>query len=273
MRVAQSAERRLPLLVVGLLAAGIIGIAGFSYREMRREALQSAQARLSDLSRMIADQQFSANARARIALTRQAAGDPAVAAFLQSPTTRTAAAASRALERAIPSVSPLLSVEVWDTGGRTLLPPAGSGSRLNSSQTRALMGLASVAAPATAGPLMVVADTPQYPIVGAVVAGDRVRGYVVQRVRVSGSSRQQVRQLLGSGGSLYVGNAAGDVWSDLTSTAPAPPVRVGLDTTVIEYERPGAGGQLAIARKVAGTPWVVLLEFPRAVGLQRSQAF
>ena len=273
MRVAQSAERRLPLLVVGLLAAGIIGIAGFSYREMRREALQSAQARLSDLSRMIADQQFSANARARIALTRQAAGDPAVAAFLQSPTTRTAAAASRALERAIPSVSPLLSVEVWDTGGRTLLPPAGSGSRLNSSQTRALMGLASVAAPATAGPLMVVADTPQYPIVGAVVAGDRVRGYVVQRVRVSGSSRQQVRQLLGSGGSLYVGNAAGDVWSDLTSTAPAPPVRVGLDTTVIEYERPGAGGQLAIARKVAGTPWVVLLEFPRAVVLQRSQAF
>src|SRR2546430_11641611 len=147
MRVAQSAERRLPLLVVGLLAAGIIGIAGFSYREMRREALQSAQARLSDLSRMIADQQFSANARARIALTRQAAGDPAVAAFLQSPTTRTAAAASRALERAIPSVSPLLSVEVWDTGGRTLLPPAGCGSRPHSSYTPTPAGAGGGAGP------------------------------------------------------------------------------------------------------------------------------
>src|SRR2546427_5671364 len=135
------------------------------------------------------------------------------------------------------------------------------------------MGLVSVAAPAAAGLLMVVADTPQYTIVGAVVAGERVRGYVVQRVRVSGSSREQVSQLLGSGGSLYVGNAAGDVWTDLTSTTPAPPVRVGSDTIVIEYERPGAGTQLAVARKIVGTPWLVLLEFPRAVVLQRSQAF
>ena len=273
LRRARSLERRLPLLVVGLLAAGIVGIVGFSYSEMRREALQSARARLSDLARMIADQQLAQNARTRVSLTRQAAEDPMVAVYLQSPGTRTAAAATRALQRAIPPFSPLLSVEVWDAGGRRLLPPADAGSRLDSSQTRALMGLVSVAAPAAAGPLMVVADTPQYTVVGAVVAGDRVRGYVVQRVRVSGSSRQQVRQLLGSGGSLYVGNAAGDVWTDLTSTTPAPPVRVGSDTIVIEYERPGAGTQLAVARKIVGTPWLVLLEFPRAVVLQRSQAF
>src|SRR5256885_8922479 len=163
MRVAQSAERRLPLLVVGLLAAGIIGIAGFSYREMRREALQSAQARLSDLSRMIADQQFSANARARIALTRQAAGDPAVAAFLQSPTTRTAAAASRALERAIPSVSPLLAVEVWDTGGRTLLPPAGSRSPPHFAPTPTPLGVAAGAAPASARAPPALARRPHLP--------------------------------------------------------------------------------------------------------------
>src|SRR6267378_5743146 len=236
LRRARSLERRLPLLVVGLLAAGIVGIVGFSYSEMRREALQSARTRLSDLARMIADQQFAPNARARVGLTRQAAEDPAVAGYLQSPGTRTAAAASRALQRAIPPVSPLLSVEVWDADGRPLLPPAGSGSRLNSAQTRALVGMVSVAAAAAAGPLMVVADTPQYTIVGAVVAGDRVRGYVVQRVRVSGSPRQQVSELLGSGGSLYVGNAAGDVWTDMTSKTPPPPVRVGSDTAVIEYE-------------------------------------
>ncbi|OLC95533.1 MAG: hypothetical protein AUJ00_06275 [Gemmatimonadetes bacterium 13_1_40CM_3_70_6] len=87
--------------MVGLLAAGIVGIVGFSYSEMHREALQSARARLSDLARMIADQQLAQNARTRVSLTRQAAEDPMVAVYLQSPGTRTAAAATPALQRAI----------------------------------------------------------------------------------------------------------------------------------------------------------------------------
>src|SRR5437773_1589638 len=81
------------------------------------------------------------------------------------------AAATRATAPAVPSLSRLRSVEVWVTRGRTLLAPAGSGSRLDSSQARAVRALASVPARPTAGPLRVVPDTPQYPIVGAVVAG------------------------------------------------------------------------------------------------------
>jgi light-regulated signal transduction histidine kinase (bacteriophytochrome) len=41
---------------------------------------------------------------------------------------------------------------------------------------------------------------------------------------------------------------------------------------VVQYRRPGGDGQLAAATAVGGTPWILLLEFPRSVVFDRARA-
>src|SRR5205807_2271505 len=88
----------------------------------------------------------------------------------------------------------------------------------------------------------------------------RRAGYVVnwRRVQASRDATRRLTELIGSDAALLVGNATGDVWTDLSARVRGPPVDVRDRPGVIEYTRPGRGTSLARAQVITGTPWVLV---------------
>src|SRR5260370_23200134 len=73
--------------------------------------------------------------------------------------------------------------------------------------------------------------------------------------------------------SLVMGNARGDVWTDLVVAVAGPPVSVVNRGAMIEYSRPQRGALLTRAAPVSGTPWVSVVEEPRANVLAPARVF
>src|SRR6266550_4583827 len=125
------------------------------------------------------------------------------------------------------------------------------------------------------GQFRAVGDAIVYPVGAPVLTGATERGYLVQWrvITLSRQAREQVSRLIGSDGHLFVGNAANDVWTDLSRLVEAPPLDVVHADSVLRYERPGTGVVLAAARVAPRTPWLVLVEFPRAVAIAPARLF
>ncbi|HEY6852795.1 MAG TPA: HAMP domain-containing sensor histidine kinase, partial [Gemmatimonadales bacterium] len=64
----------------------------------------------------------------------------------------------------------------------------------------------------------------------------------------------------------------GDVWSDLTRPVSGPPVDVTHATGLLRYDRPGVGPTYAVVRHIDGSPWLVLVEYPRQAVLAPARA-
>jgi signal transduction histidine kinase len=79
--------------------------------------------------------------------------------------------------------------------------------------------------------------------------------------------------VLGSGASLYLGDQRTQIWSDLGTLVGAPPVAVADVTgTPGQYQR-GDSLKLAVASQIAGTSWIILLEFAQAAVLGPVRSF
>jgi signal transduction histidine kinase/ActR/RegA family two-component response regulator len=85
-------------------------------------------------------------------------------------------------------------------------------------------------------------------------------------------TQKQFMALIGSKATMYFGNNQGDLWSDLVSVAPKPPVDVRSATEVSHYVR-GESSVMALARPISGTPWFVLLEFSDDVFTAQANKF
>ena len=144
---------------------------------------------------------------------------------------------------------------------------------IDSANVEMVRNLVTAERPAAVGPLYMHGDTIRYAIVTRVQNGPEFLGYIVQRQPVAGSAsgRDQLMQLIGSHAGIYIGSRDGRLWSDFVTTAEPPPVTVTADTTLLTYDRPGLGTQIATARTMGSLPWVLLVEFPRAEILARAQ--
>jgi signal transduction histidine kinase len=166
----------------------------------------------------------------------------------------------------------VVAVELWGVDRRRLLAVGDTGQWSTPAAAEFVDELAAADSGA-AGRFHVVRDTIVYPVGAPIRAGGKTRGYVVQWRRIASSpqSREQVSRLIGSEGHLLVGNAANDVWTDLSRPVAAPPVDVARATGILRYERPGVGVVLAAVRPAPRTPWLILVEFPRDAALRSAQ--
>ncbi len=101
------------------------------------------------------------------------------------------------------------------------------------------------------------------------------RGYLIQWRRIASSPKEQgqIAQLIGTSASLLIGNPSNGVWNDLAFKTEGPPVTLSGSTEQLSYERPGRGAMTAVARPVRGTPWYVIVEFPRDAVLAPARQF
>ena len=256
---ARSIRYRLLLLIAATVLAVVAVHDIAAYIELRRAALTLATERLDGVSGRLRDMFQTQGRQVRQQLRAVAQSGP-VRSFLERPTRPDTLAAL--LRRGANTT--IAATELWDSNGQRLLTTAPPPSD-DTTYRRALIASLGGADSAAIGPMHVVRDSIVHGVIARVTDATRTLGYLVEWRRVANSpeSREQLRGLIGADASVYVGNAAGDVWTDFAGVVPRPPVPVtseGLTT----YEHPGSGRQIAAARPIAGTPWAIIVEFAEA---------
>ena len=273
-----SIKAKLPLLIGGLLVVVTVIYGGAAYQAVRRSSAGAAIARLGTVTDQLA-QLLTTSRDQLVAGARAVADSPAVRAYAIRPAADRRGAAEMALRPTGPQSQQVAAVELWGADRHRLLVVGTPEPWADAAGAAALVAHLSPTDSGTVGPFRPVGDSIAYGIAAPVVAGGRLLGYVVQWRRIPSSAdlkdqNTSLRRLIGSDAHLFVGNATDDVWTDLVKRAPPPPVDVSKGAGgVLRYERAGAGPVVAASRLVVHTPWVVLLEFPRAVVLAPARQF
>jgi signal transduction histidine kinase len=266
-----SFKYRLPILIGTLLATVIIACTWASYRAVKASALDVGRERLQNLTQQLSTllQQSAANILTK---TASVANEPTIRDFAKSPETQ--ADVQKLLQQfTAPQDANSIRVELWNAQGRLLLvSPSG--------ETTPLGDLTPEFKQATSEPFKTVGtirqlkDTICFPAVAAIKSEDgKVAGYLVRWRKLSASTdtRQQMTRLLGTSATLYLGNHDNDTWTDLANIVAKPAVDVRAKEDIFTYQR--GTEVIGLARPIAGTPWVVLIEFPDDVVLKPVNGF
>ena len=248
----------------------------FAYVQVRRAAVIGEQERLRRVSRQVSDLLHASLATTKGELWRDARR-PELGRFLLSPGPGTRIRALAELEIVRGKSPQIVDVALWDGAGAEVLTVGSHGSPVPPIVRQELLAPDTPGDSAMVGSLHVVADAPMLTLAARVVHEGRTIGYLVERARLSASPRaaRSFGDLIGNAAGIFLGNARRDIWTDFwvrVEPPPAVPVQRGL---VLEYERHGEGGgpKYALERAIAGTPWLLLVEFPRDKPLAPVTAF
>jgi PAS domain S-box-containing protein len=270
---ALSIRVKLPLLASSLLLAVTFTYGSFAYRAVRRAALTAATDRLVTVADQLSASLQVSGQQLATGL-RTIAADPPVRMALRSSGARVRADAVVALRRWASQSPQIGGFELWDSAGRRVLRVAGTGPPVAAEPEPGLLERAAGPDSGGVGAFRADGDSVLYPVLVPVRDQGARLGALLEWRRVSSSARARAvtNAVIGSSATVYVGNVAGDVWTNLSQAVPPPPVPVSRARAVLEYERPGTGAVFAAARPIVGPPWILLVEFPRAVVLAPAQA-
>ena len=257
---------------VALLLAGVVGaVLWLSHSRVVDAVSESEASRLQasayELSRMLRMQ-----AGRLIDDAERVAATPALRNALLGPTSPTAVAkAASALQTERGASSQIHDVALVDLTGAVIASSGHPDPRLRRPDRGAQ--LETVSEPVI-GPLTTIGDTVTYAVTAPVVslAGERV-GYLVVTRQLGGSaeSASLFGGLVGRGARVLIGNTDGTLFTDLeqpvrNSVHPQPGTSdIYKDTAGIEM--------LGAALAVPETPWMVVVESPRAGALEAATRF
>jgi len=257
-----SIKHRLPLLIGALLLGVILTSTWTSYSGVKESALDVGRERLQNLTKQLASL-FQQSNSLMLTKTFTAANEPAIKAFLQSPSQATRSGASVSLRQLeSPQDKNNLQIELWNTS-RSLVLTVPDGASPESLDLEADFKAAAVDPFKTTGPMRVIKDVITAPVVVAVQddSGKPI-GYLVRWRRISISPTPKVlTDLLGSDSALYIGNIHGDLLTNLERITSKPRPDMGSASEVMQYSRDG-NRVLALGRPIVGTPWFLAIEFP-----------
>jgi signal transduction histidine kinase len=269
-----SFKYRLPLLIGTLLALIIVACNWASYRAVKASAFDVGRERLQNLTQQLSSllQQSANNISTK---TASVANEPAIRSFVKSPTTESRTEVQKLLQQFLaPQDQNSLRVELWSTDRLLLVSPESELTQL--SDLTAEFKQSAVEPFRTIGNIRRLNDKVGFPTVAAIKGDDgKVAGYLVRwrKLAASADTRQQMTKLLGTNATLYIGDQSDNVWTDLASIVPKPPLDVRAHEDIQTYDRDGNNPVIALARPIAGTPWLILIEFPDDVVLKPVSGF
>jgi signal transduction histidine kinase len=268
----RSIDRRLPLLISGLLLATVSAFTLTAYFRIGQVLLETAGERLRSASLPISILLADAAARREATLAR-VASTPAVREYLT--TGRNRDAALNALASAWTSPQSRGRIELRDARGaivldtsRGFVPPTP-----NWAQRQIASGAADAEQPTT-GPFQEAGDTVFNQAVAAVRAPARggrgassteVVGYVSDAAIITAQGAQTIRELIGANAVLLIGSPGG-AWSDLERRGPPPPEGMKASGTTM-FEDPRWGSGIGAATPIRDTPWILWVHQPRSTAL------
>ena len=270
-----SFKYRLPILIGTLLAAVILACSWASYRAVKASALEVGRERLQNLTQQLSSllQQSAGNILTK---TATVANEPAMRAFVKSPETTSRTDVQKLLQQfTAPQDANSIRVELWNTQNSLLFASPEGDTTPRGGLTNEFKQVSSEPYK-TIGTIRQLKDAIGFPAIAAIKDDDgRVAGYLVRwrKLAASADTRQQMTRLLGTSATLYLGNHENDTWTDLANIVPKPPVDVRAKEDFLTYDRDGITHVIGLARPIAGTPWILLIEFPDDVVLKPVTGF
>jgi signal transduction histidine kinase len=252
----RSIDRRLPLLIAGLLLVTVLAFSWTAYVRTERILMNAAGARLESASTVVSLMLATSQAQDRQRFTA-VASDPAITRYLRAHDN--AAAARRVLASAwLWQPGPGAHVELRDADGRVLLDTTRGRTPPQSGWIKRAIEAGNLKpGDAAISPLFASHDSVYAEAVVGLREGFATAGTFIQAVNA-----QQVRDLVGTNAKLLVGSPGEGVWSDFDRAAAAPPPGITPGQATI-YDR-GVGATTPIP----GTPWVLWVEQPRGIVLE-----
>jgi signal transduction histidine kinase len=265
---------KVPLFIGGGLFVVIAAWTWVSYNNVRRAMMETGEARLTNVATQFADV-YRNQVRTLSAGLRTATGRGGVVEYVRGAGTRDSAVAhmrrfltgsSRRAALFALDGTPMLSVP--DTQSATV----GERHEELTETFNAAVGDTSMTAVA---PLRLLGDSVALPFVSTIVKNGQPAAYFVlwRGLTSSAQGRQQLAQLVGADAHTYLGNARGDLWSDFGSAPKTFPVALPLDSGHVRYVRDDGVPVLAAARRIAGTPWTIAVEFAEREVMQPADDF
>jgi signal transduction histidine kinase len=269
-----SIQQRLPLLICVLLLCVVIAFTLVSYFGIRNATLQSGRDRLNSLSDQLGSI-LSQSAQNYIAGTKVTANSDSVRQCVKSPGPAICLSARGALRSILRQDTMTVYVALLDLKKRKL-QLAVKDSIHHLVNFDSLTAISTFSDAGTFGKIHRIRDSVFYPVIVPVVDGTKTIGHLVRWKIIAGNPKSvaQFSQLLGTNANLYVGNADGSIWTDMTKPVPDPiPASVNQSQPVLEYSHTNGDAIMAIRRQIRGTEWSVLIEFSRQSVLETSTRF
>ena len=265
----QSIAVKLPLAFALVLFVLGGAMAVVSYLEVRNTVIGIAADRLEQATTQMSSL-LGASARQRLTAMQQLMQAPEIRTILRAERTWSAEFEST-VENYLGNALLVGNVELWDSSGKRIFAMGAPFDHPAGADLAGYLEELGGSAPVI-GRLRSEAGGIAYPVGGRIEDGGQVLGYVVERRRIANPSQTQqtiaiLASLIGNEASIVVGNADGSVWSDLVHPVGGVPITAGDTGRLLEYARDAMPRLLSYARAIDATPWVVAVEFPRAVVL------
>ena len=262
---AVSLERRLPLVMTGVLAAGLATLLAVTYGVLVRRAEDLVHAKLQRAAEELAST-ATASMIERGTELRAMAGHPAMELALSGTASAADLSAARlALAEMRDAQDSLIPAELWDVHGRVLAftgPPLGAARRPVPTTPPPQFASSATADPVVFTPLEPDGARARFWGMAPVRVSGAVAGYVAAIRHVSGRADvvRVLRELTGESVNVHTRNADGSVWVAGPGELVPPPARRDSSWQGIRMQRAGVGSVLAADAPVRGTPLVVTLE-------------
>jgi PAS domain S-box-containing protein len=271
-----SIRTKLFLLVTGLLAAITILYSWVAYREVRFAALHATATRLNGIATQWA-QLLAIPRQQQLATLRRLGDSAAVLAVLEHPDTAKDSTTLAALRKAFPAEPQRLAVQIISADGRELARLGDSVTSGDPAAMRQQLAATALSDTGTTSELRIVNDFILFASAVRLAGGRQPRGYLVEWRRLStggGATRDQINRLFGGPAThLMLANTAGDVWTDLATRVRSPNVDLSKAGDPLYYRHPGGKNVIAVAERVSGTPWTIIVEYERDVALAQARQF
>jgi two-component system cell cycle sensor histidine kinase/response regulator CckA len=265
----QPLRRKLPLLISAIVFVVVAVLSGFGYEQVERAMITAAGQRVANASQQVSGMLHESELALRSA-AQSVASDSAVVRFLGYDGSAPAELAQR-LGSDLARNTQVAQRTLWSRDGHlryTLPPNVPSRGDFPRAPTGAHFA---PNAQAWVGPLRLLHDTAVYDVIARVTRGRDTLGYFVETRRLPRQSGQFLRDIIGSGASILIGNADGSLWSDLVRRV-SPPAPAPRHDTPFEYTRNSVIA-IGATSDVAATPWLVTIEIPRRAALAPAREF
>jgi signal transduction histidine kinase/CheY-like chemotaxis protein len=159
------------------------------------------------------------------------------------------------------------TITIWDSNGRRLLDESINAAARTLPAENEPPSSAGLMPLQTRGEVLFTRSVAEIPSDPA-APGDKP-GYLVLSRAVRATANAGLNRVVGDDATVLIGNNSGSVWTDLGRTVPAP--QIDLNQPGGREFLSGTGERLIGATaEIPGTPWVLLIAFPRDVILAPS---
>ena len=263
--------QRLPLMIFILLLSIILIFGITSYVGVSRAELNSGEDRLKVLSEQLSSM-LTGNTHGMVANAYVSGNSPGIIHYVKTNGSENSRETLDELQELQKDTSYLM-VEIKNAALQTIYRSANDDD-LNINLDTLLTDLSIKPDTGVVGRLYKIGDSVYYPIMSTILENNKTIGYLVRwrMMGITPTALSQLRKLLGSGASLFVGNRDGIIWSDLQrSVSPIPSIKQ-VGNNVIHYKKNGVP-VITHIRPIENSQWLVAVELSKKEVLGAANQF